>query len=258
MKACLKNMINCVKKMKQFSKKISFHWPDKISIDGKAADLTSHSRSSTAYQRAPFLTGHEIRLFLPFILLPPLGGISIRAFNCGPNWTEKTRSAYSVESCSISDDINKLLDDVICLQTGEKVHSQMLRQAELFKEKSDIFSPYNICPPVGDLIEIKNAESAKIWPQIQNRHETIVQMSAQYIEKFGSIWGLEVKNANLLPPGSWETKDNKKYNKFLKDEYYDKPGAQLETRGSSASSNFINGYYIDWDIYCLDIEALQK
>jgi len=241
--------------MKKFNKKVGFYWPDKISIDGKEADLTSHSRSSTAYQRAPFLTDHEIRLFLPYIVIKVMTEtIVICPYGIGDNWTEKIHPGKVVIMKSTNSGM--LLNDLLFLQTKDKTHNQVLRQAQLFKKKSDLFAPYGICPPVGDLLKIEDVESKEVWPRMEigEPAQYVVQMTERYIEKFGSIWGLEVKNANLLSPGSWEIEDGKAYNPYIKDKY----DRQIETHGGAIASNFINGYYIDWDLWYLDTKALKK
>ena len=253
-------------KLKEFKRKLSFGSADRIFIDDIEADLSSHIGKNTAYQQAPFLGNFGIRLVLPRLLIRSENEkINVETVCFGKGWEGQARPPLGIASYSIRTINKKNWKEIIALQTKSDVNEQLLQQAKLFKEKSDFFSPYRICPPAGDILVIRNTKLNTFWPRYAaidirvngNFHfEYNLQISKEYLDTFGFIYAVEVENAYNLEPGSWEIKNEIAYNPYIKKEYLGN-GKQLEIGPKSTKTNFINGYYIDWDIFGCDKEILN-
>ena len=253
--------------LKEFKESFSFEHPDRIFISGVEADLSSHIGKMTALQQAPFLANFNMRLVFPRILIRgEKNNIGVATCCFGNGWEKKAAPPLGVKSYTFKAMNKKAWKGITALQTKSYVRKQLLEQATLFKDKSDLFSQYGICPPAGDILEIKNVTVNDFWP-----HTAIVgmrvdgnfyfeynlQISKEYLDKFGVIYAVEVENAHkLLKPGTWEIRKGEAYNPYIKKKYLGN-GKQLEIGPKSTKTNFINGYYIDWDIFAASKDILN-
>jgi len=255
--------------LKEFKGSFSFEHPDRILISGTEADLSSHIGKRTALQQAPFLANFNMRLVLPRILIRGENdNIGVATCCFGNGWKKKAAPPLGVKSYAFKSVNEKAWKEITALQAKDYVREQLLEQAILFKEKSDLFSQYGICPPVGDILEIKNISLNTFWPRIailgmrvegDFHFEYSLQISNEYLDKFGIIYAVGVENAHNLKPGSWEIKDGKAYNQFIKRKYLNaySGGGQFEDGPKSVKTNFINGYYIDWDLFAASKDILN-
>ena len=252
--------------MKEFKGSFNFEYPDRIFISGVEADLSSHIGKRTALQQAPFLANFNMRLVLPRILIRgEQGNIAVATVCFGKGWKKRATPPLGVKSYAIRSIDKEAWKEIFSLQTKDYVCDQLLEQAILFKEKSELFSQYGICPPVGDILEIKNVSLNTFWPRVavvgmrveEDFHfEYNLQISKEYLDKFGVIYAVEVENAHHLKPGSWEIRKGEAYNPYIKEKYLG-DGRQLEIGPKSTKTNFINGYYIDWDIFAASKDILN-
>jgi hypothetical protein len=205
--------------------------------------------NSTVTQMAPYIEDLRLRLVLPRVIITVFGQtMEIATVSFGQAWTEnKICRRMGVSSHPIQM-WQAMEQTVIDLQTKNFVADQLLKQAKMFKQKSDAMSPFGVCPPVGEILEIdKVYVELGFWPRtasigrVQNglKIEMDVQLTAEFFNKFGVIYAVEVQDARDLPRGGWVLEDGK----------YVHPKIKITDKMEVNDVNIINGYFIDWELY---------
>nr|BDD45802.1 hypothetical protein 1 [bacterium] len=233
---------------------INFGSSDLATIEGKRLQFKAET-GIAVFKQAPYSYNFEIRLFLPRVRIwTENNHMKIATVGFGKGWQGAPNPPLGID---VSPFQNMEVDIARARQIAEEAQSQdyvleqMEMQAQLFKEKSDLFSPYRICPPAGD--PIKLAVTAKSWPGIvaltaNNNLECCVQISPGYAQKFGHIFAVPVWNVDTLPPGDWVIDGTAARHERI-DDY---EGADLHP------TNIVNGYYVDWEIFSWDESILKE
>lgn len=191
-----------------------------------------------------------IRLVLPRVrFLVDLYEVHISTHGFGKKWGNIERPA---NFCSY--DLERPLDltmlpqifsrNAEVIQCHGSVEQQLMYCANNYKKCAEIYGG----PKVGSIFKTSDVaiESAIGWPDtmmwLQSGFsiEANIQITTRYLQRFDGIIVIEVENANKMhPEGPW----------IINGQFARHPNISDYTFVDNHSSNVINGYYVDWELY---------